>query len=68
MLKQHSQIINNALQPTETEAPINADLETEVEKEEEDGLLVWPLGFGSNHSLLFFVQNCRHHIETRQIQ
>ena len=30
--------------------------------------LVWFLGFGGNHSLLFFVQYCRHHIETRQIQ
>ena len=26
------------------------------------------LGFGANHSLLFIVQNWRHHIETRQIQ
>ena len=30
--------------------------------------LVWHLGFGGNNSLLFFVQYCRHHIETRQIQ
>ena len=29
--------------------------------------LVWFLGFGCNHSLLFFVQYSRHHIETRQI-
>ena len=30
--------------------------------------LAWLLGFGSNHSLLLFVQYCHHHIETRQIQ
>ena len=30
--------------------------------------LAWLLGFGGNHSLLFFVQYCHHHIETRQIQ
>ena len=29
--------------------------------------LVWLLGFGGNHSLLFFVQYFRHHIKTRQI-
>ena len=29
---------------------------------------VWLLGFGGNHSLLFFVQYCRHHIETRHRQ
>ena len=30
--------------------------------------LAWLLGFGANHSLLFFVQYWHHHIETRQIQ
>ena len=30
--------------------------------------LVWLLVFGGNHSLLFIVQYCRHHIETRPIQ
>ena len=30
--------------------------------------LVWLRGFGGNHSILFFVQYCHHHIETRQIQ
>ena len=28
--------------------------------------LVWLLGFGGNHSLLFFVQYCRHHISFTQ--
>ena len=28
----------------------------------------WLLGFGANHSILFFVQYWHHHIETRQIQ
>ena len=30
--------------------------------------LVWLLGFGANHSLLFIVQYRRHHTEIRQIQ
>ena len=30
--------------------------------------LAWLLGFGANHSLLFFVQYCHYNIETRQIQ
>ena len=30
--------------------------------------LVWLLGFDGNHSLLIFVQYCRHLIGTRQIQ
>ena len=29
--------------------------------------LVWLLGFGANHSLLFIVKYWHHHIETRQI-
>ena len=30
--------------------------------------LAWLLGFGTNHSLFFFVQYWHHHIETRQIR
>ena len=30
-------------------------------------VLVWLLGFGANHGLLFIVQYWRHHIETRQM-
>ena len=30
--------------------------------------LAWLLGFGANHSLLFFVQYWQQQIETRQLQ
>ena len=38
------------------------------ERDSSHNLLVWLLGFGGNRILLFFVQYCRHHNETRQIQ